>query len=139
MATEGIINGTNLRIYAGGTVIGNATSCTLTVSREMREILTKDSPGNGWTENKPGRKSGTLSTEGLASTDTANRTPKYLFDALNNGTPIVLRFTTDVVGDTYWEGSGYCSSFESTAAVEENATYPAEFTVHGAITSGTES
>ena len=139
MATSGIINGTNLRIYLGGVVIGYATSCTMSVTREMREILTKDSPGSGWTENKPGRKSATMSTEGLSSTDTANTTPKALFDALNNGTPLVGRFTTDVIGDSYWEGSMYCNTFEQTAAVEENASYSAEFTVHGAVTSGTES
>jgi len=44
MAVNDIINGTDLRVYKDGTTaIGEATSATLSVTREMRNILTKDS------------------------------------------------------------------------------------------------
>lgn len=140
MATSGIVNGTLLRIYKGGTAIAYATSCTLSVTREIREVLTKDSPGNGWREVYVGRKSGTLSTEGLYSTagdGTANHQPSDLFDDLDNGTPLVLKFSTEVSGDDYYQASGYCTSIEMTGPVEDNSSYSATFELHGAITRST--
>lgn len=138
MATTGIINGTLLRIYKGGTAIGGATSCTFSLSMEVREVLTKDSPGSGWVENYPGRKSGTLSTDALMSYDTANVSFPDLFTDFDNRTPLVLRFTTNVSGDTYWEGTGYLTSLEANTPVEDNSSFTAEFTVSGAISTGTE-
>lgn len=139
MASDGIINGTALRFYKDGTAIGNATNCQVTVTREIREILTKDSPGNGWREGKPGRKQFTLTTEALYSEDTANVKPGALFDALDNGTLMLFRFTTDVTGDTYYEGSAYCTNFDVSAAVEENVTFSCTFEGNGQLTKGTES
>lgn len=139
MATTGIVNGTSLRLYKDSTAIGHATTCELQVSREQREILTKDSPGGGWREGKPGRKSFTMSTEALFSYDTANVAPSALFDALNNGTLMLFRFTTSSSGDTYWEGSAYCTSWAVNAVVEENVSYTATFEGNGALSSGTES
>lgn len=137
MATSGIINGTLLRIYKDGTAIAYATSCTLSITRDIREALTKDSPGNGWREVYVGRKSGTLSTEGLysgAGDGTANEQPADLFDDLDAGTPLVLKFSTEVSGDDYYQASGYCTSLEFTGPVEDNSTYSASFELHGAIT-----
>lgn len=139
MASTGIINGTSLRFYKDGTAIGNATNCQVTVSRELREILTKDSPGSGWRESKPGRKQFTLSTEALYSEDTANVAPGTLFDALDNGTLMLFKFTTSVTGDTYYEGSAYCTSFDINSPVEENVSFSCTFEGDGALTKGTES
>lgn len=138
MASAGIINGTALRFYKDGTAIGNATSCQMSVTRELREILTKDSPGSGWREGKPGRKSATLTTEALYSEDTANVKPGTLFDALDNGTLMLFRFTTDVTGDTYYEGSAYCTQYDISAAVEENVSFSCTFEIVSAVTKGTE-
>lgn len=140
MATSGIINGTLLRIYKDGTAIAYATSCTLTINRDLREILTKDSPGNGWREVNVGRKTATLTTEGLYSgpgDGTANEQPGDLFDDLDNGTPLVLKFSTEVSGDEFYQASGYCTSLEMTGPVEDNSTYSATFEVHGQVTKST--
>lgn len=139
MATTGFVNGTNLRIYKGGTKIGYATSCSLSFSMETRSTLTKDTQGSGWVENATGQKSFTLSTEFLFSYDTPNIDPVDLFTDFDNRTPLVLRFTTDVQGDKYWEGTGYITSYEINAPVEDNITCSATFTGSGAVTSGTES
>lgn len=139
MATTGVVNGTDLRIYVGGTAIGRATTCSLSVSREQREILDKDSPGGGWLQYAPGRKSGTMSTDGFVAYDTANETVGDLFTFLDNGSALVLRFTTDEAGDNYWEASGFVSSWALNAPVEENSTYSIEFQLTGAVTKGTES
>lgn len=137
--TTGVVNGTDLRVYKGGTAIGRATNCTLNVTRELREILDKDSPGGGFVQYAPGRKSGTMSTDGFVAFDTANIGVDDLFTDLNNGNLVVVRFTTDEAGDTYWEASAYVNSFSLTGPVEDNSTYSVEFTLTGSITQGTES
>lgn len=142
MATSGIINGTLLRIYLDGTAIAYATECRLSFTREFREVLTKDSPGSGWAESYPGRKSGEMSTSVLyADTGDANTNvkPSALFDALDNGTPLILRYTTDVAGDTFYQVSGYCANWDNTSVVEDNVALDVSFRLHGAPTKGTES
>lgn len=142
MATSGIINGTLLRIYKGGTAIAYATNCTLSITRELRETLTKDSPGTGWRTVTVGQKSATMTTESLysdAGDSSTNIQPGDLFTDLDNGTPLIMRFTTDVAGDTYYETTGYCTNIEMNAPVEENSTFSATFELSGALTKGTES
>jgi len=139
MATPGIVNGTDLRIYMNGVAIGHATTCSLDLTRETRETLTKDAPGGGWATAEVGRKSATLSTDGMFSYDTTNKKFSDLFTAFDNGTLLLLRFTTDENGDKYWQGSGYITSLNLSAPVEDNTTYSATFTVNGAIVTGTES
>lgn len=136
--TNGIINGTAMRLYKDGTAIGAATSCSMTVTREIRETIHKDNPNGGWREVEVGRKQGTMTAENLYSLDSANVKPGTLFDALDNGTLLLMRFTTDVSGDDYYEGSAYCTEFSITAPVEENTTYSCTFEVTAAITRSTE-
>lgn len=136
MAT--IVNGTNLRIYLGGVAIGEATSCTLEMSMETRDTLTKDNVGS-YTNVEPGRRSATLSTDGLISYNTANKKVSDLTTAFNAGTTLVARYTDDTATHPYWEGSIIVTQLTMTSAVEENSTYSATFTVKGAITEGTES
>lgn len=136
MAT--VVNGTNLRIYASGIAIGEATNCTMSLSVESREILTKDNVGS-YTRNLPGRRSGTLQSEGLIAYDTTNLGVDDLFTHYNAGNVLIVRFTTDATGTPYWEASAFISSLEFAAQVEENATYSATWTITGAVTTGTES
>lgn len=136
MAT--IVNGTDLRFYIGGTAIGEATSCTLSITRETRQTITKDNVAE-WTSFEPGQKSATMTAEGLVSYDTTNEKVTDLFTALDNGTVLVCRFTDDTATHPYWEASVLCTSLEIGAPVNDNSTYSATFTVRGAITQGTES
>lgn len=142
--TSGIINGTDLRIYYGSpaTAIAYATSCTLDVTREIRETLSKDTPGAGWRTISVGRKQATLSTEGLVSDvgdSTANNQVYDIFTLLDNGTEVTLRFTTDNNGDTYLQANGYATAISINAPVEENSTFSVTFEITGAMSSGTES
>jgi hypothetical protein len=136
MSVNDIINGTDLRVYNGATAIGEATSATLSVSREMRNILTKDSPNSGWVSNKPGSKSATLTVEALYSETTTNVQPDVLFDALNNGTVLALSLKTTTNGYNFYSFSAYCTSFEVSSPVEDNVSYSATFTVSGAVYRG---
>lgn len=137
MATTGVINGTNLRLYIGSTPIGYATSCTLSFSREVRETIHKDNPGSGWVESEPGQKSGTCTVEALYNEDgttSSYEVPRSLFDALDDGTELSCTVETGTAGDNIYTFSAYCTEYEVTAAVEENATYSATFTITGAVT-----
>ena len=136
--TTGVINGTLMRLYKDGTAIGRATTCTLDVSREQRETIHKDNPGSGWRELEMGQKSGTLTTEVLYGLDSANVNPGTLFDALDNGTLMLFKFTTNVSGDDYYQGSAYCTNYSISAVVEENTSYSSTFEITGAITRSTE-
>ena len=138
MATAGVVNGTDLRIYKGGTAIGRATTCSLSISREMREILDKDNTGS-WVTSAPGRKSASLSSDAFFTYDTSNVKPETLWSDLDNGTLVTWRFTTDEAGHKAWDGSGYVTEFSVNAGVEENSTYSVTITVSGPITLVTES
>ena len=137
MAVNDIINGTDLRVYNNTTAIGEATSATLSITREMRNILTKDSPSSGWVSNKPGSKSATLTVEALYSETSDNVQPDVLFDALNNGTVLALTFKEGTAGYNFYSFSAYCTSFEISSPVEDNVSYSATFTITGAIGRGT--
>lgn len=140
MASTGVINGTNLRLFVGSTPIGYATSCTLSLSRELRETIHKDNPGSGWVESEVGQKSGTCTIEALYNEDgtsSNNEVPTTLADALNDGTKLSATVETGVSGDHIYSFSAYCTEYEVTAAVEENATYSATLTITGAVTIST--
>lgn len=127
-----VINGTNLRIYASGVAIGEATTCTMSLTTETRETLTKDNVGS-YTTAQPGRRSGTMQSEGLIAYDTSNVGVDDLFTYYNAGTILECKFTTNVTGSPVWTASAFITSLEFSAAVEENATYSATWTITGAV------
>lgn len=140
MATTGIINGTLMRLYKDSTAIGYATSCSMSITAAMREILTKDSASGGWREVKKGQLSGTLTTEALYAGPgdaSANYLYDDLFTDLVSGSSLTIKFTTDVSGDNVFTMSALCTSLELNAGVEENSSYSASFDVTGAITKTT--
>jgi hypothetical protein len=149
-ATTGIVNGTNLRFYlnlgSGLTAVAYATSCSLDMSRDLRESVTKDSTGGGqtgWRTIRPGQKSGTLSGEGLvafdADTNTNVKSMTDLFTAYSAGTLVTWRFTTDNAGDDFLSGSCYITGLSLNAGAEEDSTYSFNAEVDGTIYAGTES
>jgi predicted secreted protein len=149
MATTGIINGTNLRIYlntgSGLTAVAYATSCSLDMSRDLRESVTKDSTGGGqtgWRTIRPGQKSGSLSAEGLlafsADSNTNLKPMTSLFSAFSAGTSITWRFTTDTSGNDFLSGSCYITGLSLNAGAEEDSTYSFNAEVDGTIYSGTQ-
>lgn len=150
MATTGIINGTNFRIYlnlgSGLTAVAYATNCTADFSRDLRESVTKDSTGGGqtgWRTIRPGQKSATISGEGLMAFDAdsnANLKPiTDLFSTFNDGDSIAWRFTTDVSGDQFLSGSGYLTALNLGAGAEEDVTYSFTIEVDGSVYTGNES
>ncbi len=137
MASTGVINGTDLRLYAAGKAIGYATSCTLDLSAETLETLHKDSPGGGWAEVTIGNKSGSVSFEGFVNEDSTAQKPVNLFALFDGETLIGCAFKTAISGDTRYDFSGYITALSETAAVEENATFSGTLTISGAVTTTT--
>lgn len=136
-----VVNGTNLRIYDSDVPLGYATSCTLDMSAETRETVSKDSVSS-WAENEVGQLSATLSFEGFYSSDTTiNATTvknvNDLYDKFEAKTAISWSFQSAASGEFIYSGSGYITSLSFNAPVEENATYSGTITVSGAVTNTT--
>lgn len=136
--TSGVINGTNLRVYASGSAIAYATSCTLSMSKDFNETLHKDNAvtASGWRtiQTEGQQKTATINVEGLYNFDGANNTPATLFDLFDDNTLIEWMLSTEVTNDVKYSGSGYITSLEFTGPVEENASFTATIDVSGQIT-----
>lgn len=130
--TNTIINGTDLGVYTGSspTLIGLATTCTMTLNTDMRDTSNKGSAG--FKAVLPGQKSWTISTEGLYNPYTTN---SYitLYNAWVGGTSLSLRFYNSNQ-DYYWSGTGYITSLSQNAPLEGNVTWSVTFQGSGAIT-----
>ncbi|MCP9237157.1 phage tail tube protein [Lewinella sp. JB7] len=140
MASTGVINGTNFRLYVDGKPLGHATSCTISFSMETRETVDKDSVG-GYASAEAGKRSYSISFEGFLSEDTTLNTVAVnsvagLLAVFNSDAKFAWRATTDVVGDVLLSGSGLMSDFSLTAPVEENGTISGTITGVGAPTIG---
>jgi hypothetical protein len=138
MATAGIFNGTDLKVYIVDTTdkpIAHATSCEISFTHSPRECTTKDSGGD--TDRLPGKRDCTISVEALYAEDVANATKRgiiELFTALKNGTALSLKFSTKASGDKIYAVTGYLTDLSINAGTEENASYSATFAGSGAFT-----
>jgi TP901-1 family phage major tail protein len=140
MAATSIMNSTDVVIQIsedGGTtydIIGRATSASLSVSMETRDITSKDSAG--WQENLEGLKSWSLSGDGLVTYSISGDydTPDDLFTLLSNRTLVKVKFGSATSGEIDYTGDAYLVSYEQEAGVEENVTYSFGFTGTGVLT-----
>ena len=130
MATAGIPNGTLFGLYIGGTLIGKGTSHSFDKSMSTRDATTKDSAG--WKESLEGLREWSVSGDFMLAQDAT-----YNIDELNAvidaRAVVVLRFSTEVSGDNYWNGNAFMTSVSVSAGVEESVTFSAEFEGTGAV------
>jgi TP901-1 family phage major tail protein len=107
------------------------TNCSMSVNADLFETTSKES--GGWKSVMPGLRDVSYSGEGLADF-TASAT-KYtlteIFNAYNSRTLLSVVFTNTV--NTFTQ-SGYISSFELSAPMEDVATYTIEITGTGVLT-----
>ena len=140
MPATSIMNSTDVVIQISeddGTsydIIGRATSASLSVSMETRDITTKDSAG--WQENLEGLKNWSLSGDGLVTYSISGEyeTPDELFTILSNRTAIDVKFGSMTTGEIDYSGKAYLVSYEQEAGVEENVTYSFSITGTGVLT-----
>jgi predicted secreted protein len=134
MATTGKINTTLLAVYVGGTKINHAQGGSLNIDHSPRDVTTKDSAG--WQEVLEGLRSWSVSANGLLAFDATYGTDD-LDDIITGRTTVTVRFSTEVTGDTYYEGTAYISNLAcDSPGQEETATWSCEFAGTGALTVG---
>ena len=130
-----IYNGTAQLLKLGAASTEEAliqlTNCSMSLNADLFDTTSKES--GGWKSVMPGLRDVSYSGEGLADF-TASAT-KYtlteIFNAYNSRTLLSVVFTNTV--NTFTQ-SGYISSFELSAPMEDVATYTIEITGTGTLT-----
>ena len=148
-----VIKGSDLMAFMGGKSIAYATSHTLEMSMDTREISTKDGGGK-WQDSEGGVISWTASSENLVGDPQAGIGYDELFDAMVAREPIDLVFapegdSTDYAGgkldaapNAGWtakanmgrKGKALITSLSLNAPNGEHATMSVSFTGVGALT-----
>ena len=113
--------------------IGHSTSASISFSKDLIDITTKDS--DGYQENVSGLTSFELSTDALQDIN-SDLEFKDFFNDINNSNEVSVRFAERTSG-TKWEGSGYISSVSMDAGVEEATTYSVSITGTASVIKGT--
>lgn len=131
MATTGIINGTDLLVYVGGTAITHSTSASISFSMETRDASTKDSAG--YREILEGQRSFTIEAEAMTALDAAEGFEE-LFAAWVARTALTIKFGTADSDDQFYQGTGYCTSLSMDSGVEDSSTFSASFEMTGTVT-----
>jgi|TARA_Y100000310_G_C20339898_1_gene649280 predicted secreted protein len=130
MATTGVVNGTSIGIYVGGTKIAKATSGSVSVSHSPRDATSKDS--SAWSESLEGLREWSMDVEGLFAFDAAYGIVD-LEGVLTARTAVTVRFSTESSSDEYFEGTAICTELSADSGVEESATFSASFQGTGAL------
>jgi hypothetical protein len=134
MATTGIVEGNIMLLYVDGFAIGCTTECSFDFSREIIEAACKDN--DGARQITLGGQSGSFGVSGLWKFD-ASYGVEDLIDIWIAGTSVTARWSTSEAGDFYLEASCYITDISGVAAVNDNVTFDATFTITGTVTKGT--
>jgi predicted secreted protein len=135
MASTGILNGTLAVIRVGGTTIAHLTSNDISFSMETRDATTKSSAGNKTV--LEALKSFGGSASGYFAEDAALGF-EDLYDKIDARETVLVRWTTGVSGDVYYEGNCYITSLTKTDGLEESSTFEVTLEGTGAVTKATE-
>ncbi len=131
MATTGKIEGTDWLIYLAGTAVAHTTNGSISFSADTRETTSKDSIDKFRTLSAT-KKSATCSLEGLTALDPTLGIEE-LFDYWRQGTKVLVKFSTEVSGDSRWQFTGVITSLELAAPQYDNSTFSATLEVDGLI------
>lgn len=130
MATQGIINGTDFGIYIAGTKVASATSASISLSMSPRDATSKDS--SGWSNSLEGLMEWSAEGEGLFALDAAYGYVD-LKSVLTTRTAVTIRFSSEVTGNEYHEGTALLVDLSADSATEESMTYSFSFTGTGPL------
>lgn len=140
MAEQGIINGTNIKLFFASGLTILSTSTGFSVDHKLRDTTVFDSMN--WKEQIPGDRSFSLETEGYLAYNRNNGTPyggstvsSLLTSALMNQDKIMFMITPGMLstGDLIWYGNVYLTGAELSAPNEDNTTYNLSFNGAGAL------
>lgn len=131
-AIDNIINGTEIKIYAAGTLVAFATSGSININHSLREITNKESLG--WKEQMEGLRDWSIDLEGMyAWADAASAAitgADELFSAyIDTRTSFTIRWGAASSGgqNKDYEGEAWLTSISMSGATEDSATYSASF------------
>lgn len=139
--TSGIINSSSIRVFLGTTddsevVVDHVTECSISLTTDMRDITTKTS--GGYRELLPGLKSASMSVSGLFAEDATNGYNELVAHQIA-GEKLFVIFTNTGAGaaanqgDEQFDVTGYISSLEQTAGVEDNVGFSMTIEVTGTV------
>ena len=129
--TTGILNGTDLLIYVGGTKIYHATSHAMSISMNTRDATTKDSAG--WRDLLEAALEWSMNGDGLVAF-VATYGFDDLFDVIIARTAVVVKLSTEETGDTYYQGSAYLTALDNDNPAEDNSSMTFAFEGTGVLT-----
>ena len=137
MPTTGILDGRLMRLTLDGDKVIHSTSCSLSISVEIRDTASKDIP-NGWADGETGTKSWTVSAEGLFSYDATidaetRLSASDLADLISVGDKIAFEMLTGVTGDVKYTGTVIFNGLENTFPNNDNSTYSVSLTGAGPL------
>lgn len=155
MANAKISKGKNLMVKVGEKIIGFATSCSLEVSSDMKDIASFKWQGGdaSWKESDKDKMSWTVSSEHLATITLDDY--DTLFQSMCGDEPVTIEFATVALktpapeagteGETdtlvlkgiSYSGKAYITSLSISAEEGSEVTYSVSFTGTGALTKKT--
>lgn len=138
---NGILNGTGLQVYAGGTLIAYSTNCTININHSPRSTSNKED--GGWETNMEGMRNWDVSCDAMyawldsGGSPIAGITLSELFTTyIATRASFTVTFGVVSTGseDTKYTGTVWMTSASLTAPLEDSATYTASFQGSGALT-----
>ena len=132
MAAEKPFTGLTAKVKIGSStsakVLAYISGCDLTLEKEVIEILQF---GATFKEKVPAIKDWSLSMDGTVALAT-DGTQKELYDAFESGNALTIGIYLD--DTTYFEGTGYVTSFNISAAPDDKISLTSEIAGSGATT-----
>ena len=132
MAAEKPFTGLTAKVKIGSStsakVLAYISGCDLTLEKEVIEILQF---GATFKEKVPAIKDWSLSMDGTVALANGG-TQKELYDAFESGNALTIGIYLD--DTTYFEGTGYVTSFNISAAPDDKISLTSEISGSGATT-----
>ena len=138
---NGILNGTDIKVYNAGTLIAFATSGTININHSPRSTSNKED--GGWESALEGYRSFDVSVDAMyawldaSGSAISNTTLSELYtNYIHTRTSFTITFgsTGSTAGDTKYTGTVFMTSASLTAPNEDSATFSASFQGTGALT-----
>jgi predicted secreted protein len=138
---DGQLNGTELGVYIGGTLIAYSTNATLNINHSTRSTSSKES--GGWEDNMEGMRNWDVSCDSLyawldpSGDPITNTTLSDIFTGyMATRASFDLTFgstSTTGVGFTKYTGKAWLTSASLTAPLEDTATFSVSFQGSGVL------
>lgn len=123
------IQGLNILVYVGNTVLGGQKNCTLSMEADTIDVSNKND--FGWSSFIAGARSWTISCDGQFLTDDAGQSA--LMEAFIGSEEVEIEMK-NADGSIYYGGTAVITSLELEAAYDDVFAYSVEFNGKGALT-----